>query len=101
MSKDPDSFKVKMAVLGLIVVAAIFFFPARQRDKLQEQYDELQEQYDELSDKEEDLRYQLGKLEDDMASVYLYFDQDNDISFDEARESYNRIDSVISNIINP
>lgn len=103
MSKDPDSFKVKLAVLGILVAGFIFFYPSLQRDSLQEKLDELQNQYDEMQAElqgiNEDILYQLGNLEEDMAVVYMYFDQDEDITFDEARKSFNNIDSVIDNIL--
>lgn len=99
MSKDPDSFKVKMAVLGIIVVAGIIFFPAHQRDKLQEQYDQLQEQYDELQEKYYDLEdtysEAISKCEDPLAVLYCYF-EDEEITFDEARDAFNIIDKQIS-----
>lgn len=99
MSRDPDSFNVKLAALGIIVAAGILFYPALQRDKLQEQYDQLQEQYDELQEQYYDLEdtysEAIGKCEDPLITLYCYF-EDEEITFDEARDAFNIIDKQIS-----
>ena len=91
-------------------------------EALQEKYDVLHENYDELQSKYEDLSANYDELdskysslndeyihlqvkletsediEGESATVFCYFDNDEDVSFSEAKSSYSIVQEFIDNI---
>lgn len=103
--------------LIVILVLSLFFFSSCANSSLQSKYDELYDKYLALEDQysgsssslEESLheleKYEseynslhnkLWSLEDDSLTVYCYFEDENDVSFDEAYDAYQRIKTLWS-----
>ena len=84
----------------------------KRYEKLQEEYDELLTKYDSINssyfDNKEEIGFELdritdsiGSLEDDIATVWCYFENEEDVTFDEASASFDKINSVLMSIIYP
>ena len=98
MSRDSDSGKIYFIVIAIIIAGALFFLPQSRLDKLQKEYDKLEEQYQDLESiheqiqiKYDNLLESIGSLDDDISTVYWYFDNENDITFSEAKKSFSKI----------
>jgi len=70
-------------------------------------YDDLRSNYDDLKDMYSDLKSSsefrntsviddLWTLEDDMITLYGFFDSDEDFTFEEAKHSFDRLETVYS-----
>ena len=81
-------------------------------ENLQEEYDDLLAKYDSINswyyDDKEDIGFELdritdsiGSLEDDIATVWCYFENEEGTTFDEAYASFDKISSVLTSIIYP
>ena len=97
MSRDPDSFNVKLTVLGILVAGAILFAPSIERDKLRDEYDSLQEQYENLETEkdalEEEFNSFIYKSEDYLSTLYEYFEEES-IPFSEAYDAYDNLSTL-------
>ena len=66
-----------------------------EKEKLNEEwssdYSELEEKYYEALEREEHLSDKIWSFEDDSITVWCYFEGENDVTFDEAYDAYQRI----------
>lgn len=93
-----------------IVIIILFTFKGCQYDNLEskyndltEKYDDLEEQYYYLKDQYSSMSYDLEhykervwSFEDDFANVWCFFEDEEDVTFEEAKESFTRIHSLLS-----
>ena len=105
MSRDPDSGKVFFAILGILIAGMLFFIPQSRLNSLQKEHETLEDEKIELESKLEEsenkyykLIESIGSYEDDFSTVYYYFEKENDVSFDEAKTSFNRIDKFYDSL---
>ena len=114
-----------------IVLCVIFLPSLLHKDykneyeALQEKYDALHENYDELQSKYEDLSVNYDELdseynslnneyihmrakletsediEGESATVFCYFDNDEDVTFSQAKSSYSIVQEFIDTILSP
>lgn len=64
-----------------------------------DKYDELEMKYEKLYSLYSDSMDKLGASEDDLITVYCYFENENDVTFDEAYDSFDRLRTVIRSLI--
>ena len=112
MSKVKDIF----VCIFLLALASLVFYllatsvlsnrdTAQELSDLQEKYDDLQEKYDDLKEVHSEMKmyYQfrddsvvddLWSCEDDIATLYCYFEGEDYVNLSEAKESFNRFHTV-------
>lgn len=88
------SFFLALAILiVLIIITGISGYREypEKYDALQEKYSELEEKYDNTNHKLLEIQDDIWSRYDDFSTVWCYFEKEEGISFDDAKESFMKI----------
>ena len=67
-------------------------------DSWSEKYNSFEAEYDELRYKYNELESVLNRIYEESATVWCYFENEEDISFQEAHEAFDRINDYLQSI---
>ena len=104
MSHDHDNYNVAFIVACCLVLAFLVSTIVQYRnlkeehDKLEDQYLDLESSHEQIQIKYDNLLESIGSLDDDISTVYWYFDNENDITFSEAKKSFSKIDKFYDSL---
>ena len=84
-----------LLVILLFILSGCYGYTARDMDdlyeKMSEEYYELEEKYFDDEEKIEELESILVQIDELTADLYDYFEEDNIMSFEDARDAYWKI----------
>ena len=84
-----------------IIIVLVILLMITQSNSKNDEYNELVDKYDELeaeySSYQSDVSFDFFRIEDDMITLYNYFEHEEDYTFDIAKESYDRIQKIVDN----
>ena len=68
------------------------------KDSWDEKYNSLEEHCAELESENEDLRYYINHIYEDVATVWCYFEKEEDVTEQEAHDAILRINDLLQSI---
>lgn len=106
--RKPDPASVICIVL-LIITITVLYLRSSKYDELDSKYDKLMDKYDSLANDYDALEEKYYSVchdhdsyiesvwmrEDDAATVFCYFDHDEDITFEEAEAAFLRLEKAV------
>ena len=97
MKTFPQSNLWKM----IILILCLLFILSACESKRKLTYQDLEYRIEELESENEALLEALSDCGDDWATIWCYFNEEDDVSFKEASKAFDRIDENLSNYILP
>ena len=91
----------RLFIILFVVLLLLSSCSVKPKRDYEEEYPLLEDKYDQIYGLYDDLVYQIGNLEEDVATVYCFFEEEEDVTFKEAKSSFEKIRTLLDSVYCP